>query len=317
MIILLDIMLPIFGIVVFGFAAARLGWVSDSVTDGVATFVFNFAVPAMLLRTIGTTELPASPPWGLFGSFYLAAFAMYGGGMLLGRFAFRRPPAGQTLTGMGCAFGNTVMVGLPVVLAAYGDSAALPYFLLLSVHGIIFFTLTTALLETQTAARAAAGDARLAALPAQVARALVTNPILIGIALGYAANLSGIGVPDPLNRICRTLQDAVMPGALFALGATLVRYGVKGRVFQSIVVTAAKILVFPALTYFLATQVFRIDPLAAQMATLMAAAPLGIMVFVFAQKYETAQAVSTSSVFLSTAASLFTLWGLLALFEVR
>lgn len=314
MAILFDIMLPVFGLVLFGFVAARAGWVPDQVTDGIATFVFTFAVPALLLRTLGTAELPDAPPWGLFASFYLAAAIVYAGGMLVGRFVFDRPPMGCTLTGMGFAFGNTVMVGLPVTLAAYGDAGMLPFLIILSVHGLSFFTVTTILLETQ---RSAGGRDGLKALPAKVGRALVTNPILIGIGLGLAANLSGVGVPEPLERICRALQDAVTPCALFALGASLVRYGLKGRVLQALVVTAAKVVLLPLVAYGLARFVFDLDPLSVQVVTLTAALPVGVMVYVFSARYGTAQAISTSAVFLSTVASLFTLWALLALFQVR
>lgn len=310
--ILLDIMLPVFGVVVFGATARALGWVSDRMIDAVAAFVFNFAVPALLLRTVGTTDLPATPPWGLFGSFYIGAVLMYGAGMLVGRLAFGRPPLGQTLTGMGFAFGNTIMVGLPITLAAYGEEGALPFFLILSVHGLAYFTITTLILEIQRGAEDRAG---LRALPRQVGRALVTNSILIGIGLGLAANLSGLGVPGPIDRIAAVMQGAVAPCALFVLGASLVRHGVKGRVAQAAVVTAAKTLVFPAITYGLAAYVFRLDPLSVQIATITAGLPVGLMVFVFSSKYQTGQAISATSVSMSTVFSLFTLWGMLVLFQ--
>jgi predicted permease len=310
--ILIDIMLPVFGVVTVGAVARWFGWIEDRAVDAVASFVFTFAVPALLLRTVGTTDLPEQPPIGLFASFYIGAIAIYLGGMVIGRFGFARPAMGQTLTGMACAFGNTVMVGFPIMLAAYGDEKALPFFLILSIHGLIFFTLTTLLLEVQNGV---GGRDGLRALPLNLGKALVTNPILIGIALGLTANLSGLGVPDPIERVCAVLQGAVAPCALFVLGASLVRYGIRGRVAQAAVVSVMKLMIFPAITYVLATYVFQIDPHWAEVATITAALPVGIMAFVFSSKYGTGQAISATSVSLSTVASLFTLWGLLVLFQ--
>lgn len=310
--ILLDIMLPVFGVVVFGAIARALGWIKDGAIDAVASFVFNFCVPALLLRTVGTTDLPATPPWGLFGSFYLGAALLYALGMLTGRLAFGRPPMGQTLTGMACAFGNTVMVGIPIVLAAYGEEGALPFFLILSIHGLLFFTVTTLLLEIQQGAE---DRSTLRDLPRNVAKSLVTNPILLGIFLGLGANLSGVGVPEPINGIAGMMQAAVAPCALFVLGASLVRHGVKGRVLQAAVVTVAKTLVFPALTFVLAAYLFRLEREWVEIATITAGLPVGLMVFVFSSKYGTGQAISATAVSMSTTASLFTLWGMLVLFQ--
>lgn len=308
--ILIEIMLPVFGVVLFGAVARAFKWIDDPGTDAVGKFVFSFAVPCLLLRTVGTTDLPAEPPWAFLASFYVGAVLLYAGGMLVGRFAFRRPPMGQTLTGMSFAFGNTVMVGLPITLAVYGDAGALPFFIILSVHGLLYFTATTVLLELQYQVGERAG---LKALPKAVGRSLVTNPILIGIAGGLAVNLSGVALPGPIDQVCRVMQGAVPPCALFVLGASLVRHGIRGRVAQAVVVSIAKLLVFPAITYLLAFHVFDLPRDWAEIAVLTSGLPLGVMAFVFSQKYGTGQAITATSVSMSTAASLFTLWGLLVL----
>lgn len=308
--ILIEIMLPVFGVVLFGAGARWLKWIDDAGIDAVGRFVFTFAVPCLLLRTVGTADLPAHPPYGLFASFYLGAVVLFAAGMLVGRFAFGRPPMGQTLTGMGFSFGNTAMVGLPIMLAAYGDAGALPFFMILSVHGLIYFTATTILLESQ---HQVGGRAGLRALPKAVAHSLITNPIIIGLALGLFVNLSGIGLPGPVDQICRVMQGAVPPCALFVLGASVVRYGIRGRVAQAAVVSIAKLLIFPALVYVLAFHVFTLPRDWAEIATITAGLPLGLMAFVFSQKYGTGQAITATAVSMSTVASLFTLWGLLVL----
>ena len=56
--ILLDIIVPVFGIVALGYGVARLGLFPNEATKGLSRFVFDYAIPAMLFRTMATTELP-------------------------------------------------------------------------------------------------------------------------------------------------------------------------------------------------------------------------------------------------------------------
>ena len=74
-------------------------------------------------------------------------------------------------------------------------------------------------------------------------------------------------------------------------------------------------LLMPALVWTLSTAVFDLSPLGAMVVTLTAAQPVGVNVYLFAQRYESAQALATSSVFLSTVFSLLTLPVLLYLFQ--
>jgi len=65
----------------------------------------------------------------------------------------------------------------------------------------------------------------------------------------------------------------------------------------------------------LGTYIFALDPLWVQIATITAAQPSGVMVYIFSQKYGTAQALATTSICLSTIGSVFTLWLILWLFQ--
>lgn len=311
--IVLDIVLPIFGVVVLGYGATRLGWFGGDAESGLAKFVFDFAVPLMLFRSLATAELPETLPWGYLASYYLSAAVIYLAGFLIARYAFKRTLGGQIITGFGFAFGNTVLLGLPLILTTFGDAAALPFFILLSIHGLCFFTLTTLLLEL---GRNAGGTSKRQ-MTRDTLRALFTNPILLGIFAGLIVNLTSVGLPGPIEAICALMQQAVTPCALFSLGASLTQYGIAGRIRQSMIMVLAKTVVMPALVYLLATRVFDIEPLWTMVAVMMAAQPSGVMTYIFAKKYGVGQAIATTSIFLSTTLSMVTLSIILFLFDVR
>jgi len=70
--VILDIVLPVFGVMVIGYGAARLGFFSEQTCRVLTRFVFNFAIPALLFRSLATTDLPPVLPWGHLLSYYLS-----------------------------------------------------------------------------------------------------------------------------------------------------------------------------------------------------------------------------------------------------
>lgn len=67
---------------------------------------------------------------GYLLSYYLGAFAVFALAMATGRVLFARRLAEQGVLGLGAAFSNTGMPGIPLVMTAFGPSAALPLFVL-------------------------------------------------------------------------------------------------------------------------------------------------------------------------------------------
>ncbi|MEQ9488930.1 MAG: AEC family transporter [Alphaproteobacteria bacterium] len=304
--IVINVIGPVFGIVIMGYAATKVGWFSESAADGLARFVFDFAIPIFLFRTLATSPLPDSFPLDLFATYYIGCYGGYAAGVLVGRFVFGRNWMGAVLTGLACSFGNTILLGVPLVLRAFGDEGAVPMFLILSVHGLTLFTATTLFMEL-----ANKGDTSFAALPLKVLRNMAANPIILGLAGGLIANLTGFTLPGIIDDVGRLMQAAASPCALFALGATVARFGFAGRLTQTGVVMAIKMVAMPLAVWLLATRVFDLDPLWAMVATLMAAQPSGANVYLFASRYGTATAIASSTVFLSTAVSIVTISALL------
>ena len=53
---LLDVILPVFGVIGMGYLAVRLGYFKDSAVDGLMSFTQSFAIPCLLFSLS-----PASP----------------------------------------------------------------------------------------------------------------------------------------------------------------------------------------------------------------------------------------------------------------
>ena len=75
--VFIEIIAPIFGVVMAGWLAARLRAFDEAATRGLSLFAFNFAIPVFLLRTVAQTELPPHPDWGFVFAYFGGAFAIF------------------------------------------------------------------------------------------------------------------------------------------------------------------------------------------------------------------------------------------------
>ncbi|MEM7294144.1 MAG: AEC family transporter, partial [Pseudomonadota bacterium] len=150
-------------------------------------------------------------------------------------------------------------------------------------------------------------DARIANVTANVLLGLIRNPILIGIVTGITLNFLNMPLTGALDTAFSYLQNAVAACSLFALGVSMTKYRIAGQLSQSLTVTALKNLALPVCVYFFCTELFQLSTHWTFVAVLLAAQPTGVNAYIFAERYESAQALATTTVFVSTAVSLITL----------
>lgn len=299
---LLNTIAPVFGILLLGFLAVKLRWLEESGVKGLVFFVFNIALPLLLFRSLATTRLPDDIQWSFIFSFYGGSFTCFGIGVALGRWTFGRTLDHQAIFGMSAGFSNTVLLGIPIILTAYGPEATLPIFLLIAFHGPTLMPLTTALIQISRGSEVSAGEqARLVALE------LLRNPIIMGLLAGLVANLSGFVLPVGLDRSVELMGSSAVPCALFAMGASLAAYPLFGDVAPAVLLAAVKLLLHPILVWILAVPVFGLEGIWVPVAVTMAAMPSGVNAYLFGARYNAAPGVAARTILLSTLFSLATI----------
>lgn len=298
-----SIIAPVFGIALLGWVLTAAGVFRVSDIAGLTRYVFNFALPVMLFDSMSSLALPETIRWSFMVAYYLPVLVLYGAGALIARSVFGYGRAERGVFGMAGSYSNTVLIGLPVVAAAWGDAALLPLMMLIAVHSAILFSLTTILAESDaTSDRARRRDIILRTL-----RGMARNPIVGGLVIGLAVNVSGLQIPVVLRTTTGLIRASAVPAALFLTGASLREYRVMGHVSESIVLIVFKMVVHPALVALLAYRVFTLPPLWAAVAVFTAALPTGINASVFARKYDAAVAPVVTATLLTTLLSIVTL----------
>jgi malonate transporter and related proteins len=286
----------------FGYAATFTRVFDRAAANALAAFVFYFAIPIMLFRNMATTTLPEQIAWGYLLSYFLGVAIVFGSGMAIARMAFGGSLERQAIIGFGSGFGNSVLLGIPLVLTSFGEQASLPLFLLLAFHSTVLFTAITVILEAGRGA-----GAELRAVPFKALTGLVSNPVLWGMALGIGFNLAGLELPDAIDRWATMMAGAAVPCALFSVGASLRAYRIAGALKPAALIVALKLIVQPLAVWLFATLVFDVPPLWAKVVILLAALPVGVNVYVFGTRYDAGQAESAAAILISSVVSVVTL----------
>lgn len=306
---LIDVILPVFLVIGFGYMAVRTGKLSETAIDGVMTFAQNFAVPCLLFRAISDIDLAADLSIPLFASFYIGAFAGFGLGFIGAKFIFARPVEDCIAIGFCGMFSNSVLLGLAITERAYGADALKANYAIISIHAPVFYAFGIMFMETVRSR----GQVSRAKLALKILRAIFTNPIVIGILLGFIVNIANLPLPDTVLSGVDMIARAALPTALFGLGGVLVRYKPEGDMKTITMVMAISLIAHPAITYGLGKWVFALDQAQFRSAVLTAAMAPGVNTYLFANMYGAARRVAASAVLIATAVSILSVWVWLAI----
>ncbi len=297
---LLEVTLPVFLVIGFGYAAVRFRTFSDAGVDGLMKFTQNFAIPCLLFRAISTLDLEQTFQWPLLLSFYIGATSGFFLGLFGARFLFGRPWTDAVAIGFCCLFSNSLLLGLPITERAYGSGALAANYAIIAVHSPFCYALGITAMEI-----ARHGGKGVFLTVRSVVTAMVKNALVIGIALGFAVNLSGVALPGVLTEAVDLMTRAALPAALFGLGGVLVRYRPEGDLVTVLFVCVVALAVHPTITWALG-QSFGLAQAPFRSAVLTAAMAPGVNAYVFANMYGVAKRVAATSVLFATVLSLVT-----------
>ncbi|MBL0944522.1 MAG: AEC family transporter [Hydrogenophaga sp.] len=294
---------PVFLLVGLGFMAGRLQWIREAALKDLSNLVFMVLIPALLFRTMSAVrfeQLDLRPMLAYFPSTLL----------LLGLCVWRHGATTRSVVlGLAATFSNMVMIGITLIELAYGKQGLVTLLTLVSVHALIQLSVGSIVLELIVAreARAQGGEARrLWATVGSVARGTLIHPIPLPIISGLLFAQTGWALPGVVDKPLQLLGSAFGPIALVLVGVSLAATPLKGHWRAALEVVAAKNLLLPLMVAVGAWSV-GVTGLPLTVVVVTAALPVGANVFLFAQRYQTAQELTTATMGLSTLAAPLTL----------
>jgi predicted permease len=299
---LLDVILPVFVVIGAGYIAVWRNWFSQAGVDGLMTFTQNFAIPCLLFLAIARLDLSQSFEWRLLLSFYVGALSGFLLGLFGARFLFGRDWEDAVVIGFCCLFSNSVLLGLAITERAYGTEALEANFAIISVHSLFCYGIGITVMEV-VRARGKAGKGTFI----RVLKAMFSNALILGIALGFLFNLARITLPNFLENGLDLIALAALPAALFGMGGVLASYKAEGDLRIVLYICAVSLIIHPAITRGLGFAVGLTDA-ATRSAVITAAMAPGVNAYIFANMYGRAKRVAATTVLTATALTILTAW---------
>jgi hypothetical protein len=308
--VLLEVILPVFIVIGFGYVAAWRGLYSAAAVDGLMRFAQGFAIPCLLFAAMATLDLGGGKfrP-ALMTSFYTGAAAGFLGGFFGARLLFRRPWEDCVAIGFCALFSNSVLLGLAITERAFGMETLQYNFLIVTLHVPFCYGIGLTAMELVRARGTGQSPLRHART---ILTAMFSNALLLAILLGLAVNLLGVPVPEVLGDALDLMVRAALPAALFGLGGVLYRYRPEGDAATIAMVCLLSLVVHPAVAYGLG-RAFALSTEELRAAVLMASMAPGVNTFLFANMYGVGRRVAASSILIATALSIGTIWVWLAI----
>lgn len=303
----LAIVAPVFVLILLGYLAVRTRFVSEGTQKGLAEFAFSMATPALLFRTIATGKPLDVSPLTLWAVYFSTLALVWAASTLWTRHVLRRPAIDAASIAMTSTYGNVVMLGIPLCLATFGEAAAAPMAIILSIHTPFLWSIGT--LHHQLATRAGGPPVDVFV---GILKDLARNPLIVAIVAGGLWRLSGLGLAPLVDRVLALLGQAAIPASLITLGMSLAAFAIKGQGATLASVIGLKLLLMPALAAALALAL-DLPPVAAGVAILFAAMPAGANAYLFAAKVERAVNSASGAVALGTILAALTASALVAI----
>ena len=290
--------LPFFALIGLGWFAARTRIFPPEGAAWLTRFVFYFALSAMLFRFAATLDISEIWDPAFAAAYSCGSLLLWGGGMAIGR-ARGLGWAEAAMEAHCYVIGNTGFLGVPMLIVLLGEAAAGPVLLILIIDLVVFSTLVTVII---TGTRQ--GRLRLATLW-PILRGLVANPMIVSMLAGLIWSALHLPLPAPALEFLTLLSAAATPGALFAIGASLVGRRADRPVI-AVWLSFAKLVLHPA-AVAAACFAFGVAPFAAGVMIAAAALPVAGNVYMLAEYFGIAVQRVSSAILISTAASVVTI----------
>jgi malonate transporter len=298
---ILDIVLPVFGLIGIGYGVAFTRLLPADGDQALADFVFIIAIPLLIFRTVATADFSGGSPWLLWLAYYIGFTIAWIVGTAVARRLFGRDARAGLVAGVSAAYGNALLVGIPLIITAYGNAGAAAISLLVAVHLPVMMTVSAILIERALIVDGvAAGTSQAGALMRSLGRNLVLNPIVPGLFAGIAWRFTGLPISGPGGTVVNRLADVAATLALFSVGMNLKKYGISGNVLPALALAFIKLIFMPAIVFVVAFHVVDLPLAWAKAIVVAAACPTGVNAYLVAARFRTGQALASNSITLTT-----------------
>lgn len=293
----LQLTLPFFAIIAIGAFCRRINFIGAEAGSIIARFAFYIALPPFLFLSVASAPVEQMLNPGFVLRYELGTIIIFVGGALIGGSLFRLKGSERAILGLNAAYSNYGYIGLPLVILAFGEAAAIPSALILLADSIVLVALTAGFAAMNP-------EVKLSRSLGNTLLDLTRNPLLISVIGGFIWSALNLPLPIVLDNTLKMLAGAAAPSALFALGITLAGQRLSSAMPEVLFLSLTKLAIHPLLVAGLFLFWPGTDPIWIQVAILAACLPIAANVYAMSEYYgaytgRTAAAIMVSTIIAS------------------
>jgi malonate transporter len=281
-------------VILIGYVVGRAGVLGEHAPFVISRIVFFVLSPALLFTVLADADIHQ-----LFSSMLAvsAIAALLSCLLFLGiaLLVFRRRLPEAIIGSVSSGYVNANNIGIPVAFYVLGNTALSAPVILLQL--LVLTPITLTILDITTS-----GTTSLR----RIVMTPLTNPVIIGSALGVIVSATGLDVPDAVMEPFRIVGAAAVPLVLIGFGMSL--HGQKllapgsGR-RDILLASTIKLALMPVIAWVFGQFVFGLNRDQLFAAVVLAGLPTAQNVFVYAQRYERGVTLARDTVLITTVGS--------------
>ena len=291
--------LPIFLMILIGWAVVASGYLKPEAGVALSEFVFKLAVPVLIFRTLAEADFHGAFPVRLWIAYFAGVAVTWTVGHVIASQFFRTDQRTATVAGVSAAFANNVFIGLPLVDRLVGPKGMVAVSILLAVHLPIMMVASSLLIERAERRDIGKQSEGWYALVRYLGLNLSRNPLVFGVLGGILWHFSGIPLTGVPKIVADQLAAVAAPAALLSLGMAMRRYGLGGNAALASSSSVLKLFLLPACVLVFAKLLGLSREWQAAL-VLTSSVPTGINAWLIAAQFRTAEKLAASTITLTT-----------------
>ncbi len=298
--LILKLIAPLALICLSGFIIANRRLITPNILAVINKLTFHYLIPLFLFHKMATADIQQQFDWRYFACFYLPVLLTYTLAWQVNQRWHNELKGNASASGvfaLSASYSNTVIIGLPILYALFGDRAIGVIFMIITFHSALLFTLTTNF--------SAHGKQRT--IWQKLSQQLTKNTLVVAILSGLLVNLSPLAIPVAVSNQVNYLSWPTIGLALLLLGASLSQYQISQQKHFIAFATLFKLLVLPALVYLFSHYIFQLTQDITTILVILSASPTGVNAYLIATSQRVHCDTSAGIVVISSLCSVLSL----------
>ncbi len=291
---------PIFILMLLGYILRCIKLVDKKTLDAVNKLIFKAFLPTLLFYNVYTTKTENFMNTPLITFTIVAVLCVFVVGLLVVQL-LTKDASKRGVMLQGFFRSNFAILGIPLINYMCGLESSSLASLMVAVIIPVFNILAVISLELFRG-----GRVRIF----KVLFGVITNPLIIGCALGYIFYRFGIKLPGVLETAVKDISKIASPLSLIVLGGSFTFSSIRGYVKDIFTVVFTRLVFVPAIVLFVAAALgFRGEAFACLIVAF--GSPVAVSSFAMAQQMGGDEKLAGQVVVISSALCLFSLFGII------